>query len=72
MVSCLLSYGAFFVICVYQLWIVIRLTSTPAVAPALFGGGLLGYVMYDVTHYYLHHGKPSPGLSQNLKVKLKE
>uniref|UniRef100_A0A9I9CQK0 Fatty acid hydroxylase domain-containing protein n=1 Tax=Cucumis melo TaxID=3656 RepID=A0A9I9CQK0_CUCME len=49
------------------LWIVIRLTSTPAVAPALFGGGLLGYVMYDVTHYYLHHGKPSPGLSQNLK-----
>ncbi|XP_038881178.1 dihydroceramide fatty acyl 2-hydroxylase FAH1-like isoform X1 [Benincasa hispida] len=49
------------------LWIVIRLASTPAVAPSLFGGGLLGYVMYDVTHYYLHHGKPSSGLSQNLK-----
>ncbi|CAA6668571.1 unnamed protein product [Spirodela intermedia] len=27
--------------------------------PALFGGGLLGYIIYDCTHYYLHHGHPS-------------
>ena len=24
----------------------------------LFSGGLLGYVMYDMTHYYVHHGVP--------------
>lgn len=32
-----------------------------AVARALFVGGLLGYVAYDLTHYYIHHGSPLPG-----------
>ena len=45
-----------------------KLLSPPSVAPTLFGGGLLGYVIYDVTHYYLHHGKPSKGITQNMKV----
>ncbi|KAK8501125.1 hypothetical protein V6N13_030166 [Hibiscus sabdariffa] len=36
-------------------------------APALFGGALLGYVIYDCTHYYLHHGKPSKGYGQFLR-----
>ncbi|XP_057971853.1 dihydroceramide fatty acyl 2-hydroxylase FAH1-like [Malania oleifera] len=49
------------------LWTVIKLLSPPSFAPALFAGGLLGYVMYDLTHYYLHHGKPSEGVSQNRK-----
>ncbi|GAB2280867.1 cytochrome P450 [Dionaea muscipula] len=44
-------------------WGIIRLLSTPSLAPALFGGVLLGYVMYDVTHYYLHHGQPSKGVA---------
>ena len=35
---------------------------------ALFGGGLLGYVMYDCTHYYLHHGQPKTEVPRNLKV----
>lgn len=30
-------------------------------ARALFVGGLLGYVAYDLTHYYIHHGSPPPG-----------
>nr|GMD99605.1 dihydroceramide fatty acyl 2-hydroxylase FAH1-like [Ipomoea batatas] len=34
---------------------------------AILGGALLGYVMYDCTHYYLHHGKPLTGMSQSLK-----
>lgn len=46
---------------------VAKIISTPSVAPALFGGGLLGYVMYDCTHYYLHHGQPSKGSMRNLK-----
>nr|XP_027089116.1 dihydroceramide fatty acyl 2-hydroxylase FAH1-like [Coffea arabica] len=44
-----------------------KLISTPSTAPALFGGGLLGYVMYDVTHYYLHHGQPTSEVPKNLK-----
>ncbi|KAG5255426.1 fatty acid hydroxylase [Salix suchowensis] len=32
-----------------------------------FGGGLLGYVMYDCTHYYLHHGHPGNDVPKNLK-----
>ncbi|KAL5577779.1 hypothetical protein UlMin_019478 [Ulmus minor] len=54
------------ILCV-PFWALIRLLSTKSTAPALFGGGLLGYVMYDVTHYYLHHGKPSKGLTKSLK-----
>lgn len=30
-------------------------------ANSLFAGGLLGYVMYDCIHYYLHHGSPANG-----------
>lgn len=45
----------------------VKLMSSPSVAPALFAGGLLGYVMYDVTHYYLHHGQPSSKVPKDLK-----
>lgn len=48
-------------------WTLLRLISTPSTAPALFGGVLLGYVMYDCTHYYLHHGQPKAGVHRNLK-----
>ncbi|XP_010538659.1 PREDICTED: dihydroceramide fatty acyl 2-hydroxylase FAH2 [Tarenaya hassleriana] len=48
-------------------WKVLHLLATPSTAPALFGGGLLGYVMYDVTHYYLHHGQPSDQTFKHLK-----
>ncbi|XP_068654403.1 dihydroceramide fatty acyl 2-hydroxylase FAH1-like [Aristolochia californica] len=48
-------------------WNLVKLFSTPSTSPALFGGGLLGYVMYDVTHHYLHHGQPSSAVPRNLK-----
>ncbi|KAA8519318.1 hypothetical protein F0562_013574 [Nyssa sinensis] len=54
------------VLCV-PFWNLIKLVSTPSITPALFGGGLLGYVMYDVTHYYLHHGQPKSEVPRNLK-----
>lgn len=47
-------------------YITIKLLTPTAVAPTLFAGGLLGYVIYDLAHYYLHHGKPM-GVAQSLK-----
>nr|KJB29862.1 hypothetical protein B456_005G121600 [Gossypium raimondii] len=48
-------------------WNLIKFCATPSTTPALFGGGLLGYVMYDVTHYYLHHGQPTNQVPKSLK-----
>uniref|UniRef100_M1ACD2 Sphingolipid fatty acid alpha hydroxylase n=1 Tax=Solanum tuberosum TaxID=4113 RepID=M1ACD2_SOLTU len=56
------------ILCV-PFWNLIKLMSTPSTAPALFGGGLLGYVMYDVTHYYLHHAQPTSEVPRNLKIE---
>ncbi|XP_020597137.1 dihydroceramide fatty acyl 2-hydroxylase FAH1-like isoform X2 [Phalaenopsis equestris] len=54
------------ILCV-PFWGLIRLMSTPAATPAIFSGSLLGYVIYDCTHYYLHHGSPSNLPVKNLK-----
>ncbi|CAA3033795.1 dihydroceramide fatty acyl 2-hydroxylase FAH1-like [Olea europaea var. sylvestris] len=48
-------------------WNLIKFIAAPPTAPAIFGGGLLGYVMYDVTHYYLHHGQPTSEVPKRLK-----
>ncbi|XP_019447732.1 PREDICTED: dihydroceramide fatty acyl 2-hydroxylase FAH1-like isoform X1 [Lupinus angustifolius] len=49
------------------IWNLVKLICTPSNAPAIFGGILLGYVMYDCTHYYLHHGQPKTNMPKNLK-----
>ncbi|KAI0497603.1 hypothetical protein KFK09_020835 [Dendrobium nobile] len=54
------------IICI-PFWGLIRLLSTPIATPAIFAGGLLGYVIYDCTHYYLHHGSPSNQPARYLK-----
>ncbi|KAG5040660.1 hypothetical protein JHK85_013136 [Glycine max] len=51
------------------IWNLVKLICTPSVAPAVFGGILLGYVMYDCTHYYLHHGQPKSDVPKSLKEK---
>ncbi|KAJ4770964.1 Fatty acid 2-hydroxylase [Rhynchospora pubera] len=48
-------------------WNLVGLFTTASTTPAVFGGGLLGYVMYDCTHYYLHHGQPSHDPAKHLK-----
>ncbi|KAH9308448.1 hypothetical protein KI387_036359, partial [Taxus chinensis] len=48
-------------------WSLVKLIVPYTAAPAVLGGGLLGYVMYDITHYYLHHGQPSQNLARGLK-----
>ncbi|XP_057763857.1 dihydroceramide fatty acyl 2-hydroxylase FAH1-like isoform X2 [Salvia miltiorrhiza] len=49
------------------LWSAFKLLTPAPYSPALFGGALLGYVVYDCTHYYLHHGKPFKGIAHELK-----
>jgi dihydroceramide fatty acyl 2-hydroxylase len=49
------------------LWNLFKLLFPTSYYPALFGGVLFGYIVYDCTHYYLHYGKPSTGVSQELK-----
>ncbi|CAA2962945.1 dihydroceramide fatty acyl 2-hydroxylase FAH1-like [Olea europaea subsp. europaea] len=48
-------------------WNLMNFLATPSTAPAMFGGGLLGYVIYDITHYYLHHGQPTSEVPKGLK-----
>ncbi|CAH8295126.1 unnamed protein product [Eruca vesicaria subsp. sativa] len=53
----------------FQLWNLAKLLATLSAAPALFGGGLLWYVMYDLTDYYLHHANPTTAVTKNLEDK---
>ncbi len=34
---------------------------------AFHGGFVIGYMIYDLTHYYLHHGKPKSNYFRNLR-----
>lgn len=51
----------------FPFWGLVKLIVGATKAPAYFGGGLLGYVMYDCIHYYLHHGNPSINQAKHLK-----
>ncbi|KAG8508232.1 Fatty acid 2-hydroxylase, partial [Galemys pyrenaicus] len=39
----------------------LRYLLPEAVGGSVFAGGLLGYIVYDMTHYYLHFGSPHRG-----------
>ncbi|VAI26618.1 unnamed protein product [Triticum turgidum subsp. durum] len=57
----------FFANDVLEFWNFVRLFTTTTTTPGVFGGGLLGYVIYDCTHYYLHHAQPSFDPAKYLK-----
>ncbi|KAM4833719.1 fatty acid 2-hydroxylase [Thomomys bottae] len=42
-------------------YVLLRLILPEAVGGTVFAGGLLGYVIYDMIHYYLHFGSPHKG-----------
>lgn len=42
------------------IWNIVRLVIPLNPAYGLLGGGLVGYMGYDLMHYYLHHGNPAP------------
>ncbi|XP_044515301.1 fatty acid 2-hydroxylase, partial [Gracilinanus agilis] len=43
------------------LYLLLGLLLPEAIAGIIFTGGLLGYIIYDMMHYYLHYGSPSKG-----------
>ncbi|KAI8049752.1 hypothetical protein BDF22DRAFT_726616 [Syncephalis plumigaleata] len=50
----------------YPLYSLVALVAPSLeMANVFFSGTLLGYVLYDLTHYYLHHGRP---LGEHLRV----
>ncbi|KAF6166177.1 hypothetical protein GIB67_023887 [Kingdonia uniflora] len=49
---------------------IVKLILTPITAPALLEGGLLGYIMYNLTHYYLHRGQPTKEITREMKVRI--
>ena len=38
---------------------ILRTMLPVAVTQSLFAGIVLGYLIYDLMHYYLHHGSPA-------------
>lgn len=43
------------------LYNVLKLILPSSIKLLVFGGGLLGYVIYDMIHFYLHYGAPKEG-----------
>ena len=44
------------------------LVSPAPVAQVMFAGTIVGYMGYDLIHYYLHHGTPFLHYFQDLKT----
>ena len=40
----------------------------PAWVWAFFGGKIVGYMNYDLTHYYIHHGRPTLSFYKKLRA----
>jgi sterol desaturase/sphingolipid hydroxylase (fatty acid hydroxylase superfamily) len=46
----------------------ITLLVAPSWGWAWLSGFCAGYMVYDVTHYYIHHGRPTSGFYKKLKA----
>lgn len=48
-------------------FVVIRLILGAAFAPAVWSGFIVGYVGYDMVHFYVHHAQPRSRVGQMLR-----
>lgn len=39
-----------------------------ALAPTLKAGFLIGYMIYDLLHYFMHHSSPKDGYLKSIKL----
>ena len=42
-------------------YVILQNTLPEILGTSVFVGGLCGYVVYDMIHYYLHYGSPKRG-----------
>eukprot|EP00047_Mylnosiga_fluctuans_P004608 m.235523 g.235523 ORF g.235523 m.235523 type:complete len:251 (-) comp12841_c0_seq1:130-882(-) len=52
----------------YLIYAAVQLVFPLTIARGVMAGIALGYVSYDLTHYYLHHQKPSLAYLQRLRT----
>ncbi|KAJ3362064.1 fatty acid alpha-hydroxylase [Allomyces javanicus] len=57
----------FFAIIVQPPWFAFRAILDFPTCAGLFSGGIAGYIIYDLTHYYLHHARVRTGYLRDLK-----
>ena len=50
-------------------FLVMYLVAGPSYAPSLAAGFFAGYLIYDMTHYYLHHFRPRGPLGRMLRER---
>ncbi|KAK4884989.1 hypothetical protein RN001_001260 [Aquatica leii] len=46
---------------VYIVYTILKVIFSPSTVLLVLGGGILGYVIYDMIHFYLHYGAPEEG-----------
>lgn len=51
----------------FVIWFLVTSLLPVATAQCVLSGIALGYVMYDLIHYYLHHGSPATNYFKDLK-----
>ena len=57
----------------YIVFLIFFIAPMKAVIPdgingPLIAGSMIGYVIYDLIHYFLHHSSPKDGYWRNLKI----
>ena len=45
-----------------------KLVLPTFMAPCFFAGSILGYVLYDMIHYFMHHSSPKEGYWKEVKT----
>jgi len=63
-----LGLGAAFLLAYYGLGQALSPWLDPSWVWAFFAGKMLGYMNYDMTHYYIHHGRPKSAYFKKLRA----
>ncbi|HEX3663908.1 MAG TPA: sterol desaturase family protein [Rhizomicrobium sp.] len=50
-------------------WVVLRVTLGPLTSMPVLAGLIIGYLVYDMFHYHLHHAQPKTGIGRFLRIR---
>jgi 4-hydroxysphinganine ceramide fatty acyl 2-hydroxylase len=63
-----LGLAAVFIVAYYGMGQALSFWLNPAWVWAFFAGKIIGYMNYDLAHYYIHHGRPKLGMYKKLRA----